>query len=181
MKKTILFLASMICLFVVVSLVSCGDDDDNSSSPSGSGSFADDWMIPCLDWGVSISEVKSYMDGFGDWVQGSDNTIDNTLTYHHKSQRQSIVYLFISDSQSVYSLYASCFYKYNSSEKEFNNLKSYLESKFTFTMSVRDEDFPDAIAYYCKFLHGGRSHMVVMIYSETEKSISLQYMNKPSD
>ena len=84
MKKSILFLASMICLFVAVSFVSCdkNDDEDPTSSNSSSGSSSYEggssssgggssgsgvWMIPCLNWGTSQSEVRDYMNGFSGW------------------------------------------------------------------------------------------------------------------
>ena len=140
MKKYYLVLASMICLFVAVSFVSCDkNDEDPTSSSSSSGSSSSEggssssgggssvsgvWMIPCLNWGTSQSEVRDYMSGFSGWTLTSSD--ERTLNYGHKTYNQTLSYVFNTILSSNSPLYAVYYTVGSCSESDFNSYKSFL-------------------------------------------------------
>ena len=191
MKKSILFLASMICLFVAVSFVSCdkNDDEDPTSSNSSSGSSSSEsgssssgggssvsgvWMIPCLNWGASQSEVRDYMNGFSGWTLTSSD--ERTLNYDHKTYNQTVSYVFETILSSNSPLYAVYYTVGSCSESDFNSYKSFLESKFTFTSMERDDRGEGSITYYCSFNYEGKSHGLVLGYVKVTKTITAYFL-----
>lgn len=180
MKKYYLALASMICLFVAVSLVSCDKNDDEDPTSSSSLNFAE-WVLPCLDWGASQSAVINYMSVYGDWSSLGLSYDNSILTFEHKNKRQRITYMFIEPSLQSLPLCYSIFSIENSSVNEFETYKSFLQSKLTFTMLDRDDSYSDGICYCGVFKYEGRTHALILYYIKSENTVSCTFMQKPND
>jgi len=193
MKKFYLVLASMLCMFVAVSFVSCDKTDDEdptsssssssgdsssseggSSSSSGSSSGSGEWILPYLDWGTSQSDVRSYMGGFSGWELTSSDA--RSFVYHHKSYSQTLTYVFdtvLSKDSPLYSVY---FAVEKCSESDFASYKSFLESKLTFSSQEYDDRGNGSFTYYCSFSYVGKSHALALSYVKPSKMITAYFM-----
>jgi len=194
MKKFYFALASMICLFVAVSFVSCDKTDDedptsssssssggSSSSEGGSSSSSEDvsstgLILPCLNWDATPSMVKKYMEGYSNFFLYRTATNEIGLQYRDASERQILGYTFdfLSDP---YALYQVMYTVTNSSQSEFDAYKSFLVSKLSFT-SMDQENDEGGVSYTCTFNYGGKSHSLFLSYIKSARTMRAVFMEK---
>ena len=87
MEKSILHKVMMMALIAVVSmaLTACGGDSDDTPGDNGQGGTATssmDFIIPCLQWGITKEQVKQYMAG-DVWTLQTD--ADSKLLYEKQN------------------------------------------------------------------------------------------------
>lgn len=93
-------LTILIVTMLGINLTSCGDDkeDDattiNEESPTYSTTYCEYnnttfFKIPCLEWGASMTKIKSFMNGYTVY-----KTTDNVIIYNGKFREKYIGYSF---------------------------------------------------------------------------------------
>lgn len=99
MKNRIIGLAiTTMALLCTPLLVSCGGDDDETSTYQGTNSNSVEFVEPCFEWGATMEQVKNYMSG-SSWQLTFDQ---HMLMYTNDKGTCSISYMFRGSTPGLY-------------------------------------------------------------------------------
>ena len=99
MKNRIIGLAiTAMALLCTPLLVSCGSDDDDSSTNQETSTSSVDYVEPCFEWGATLEQVKNYMAG-SSWQLTFDQYM---LMYTNAKGTCSISYMFRGSTPGLY-------------------------------------------------------------------------------
>lgn len=144
--KKLFWRFALVSLTVVVTpvLTACGGDDDETAVDNKTSTISD-YVEPCFQWGASMEQVKSYMNG-SSWRLLYDQYL---LNYVDASEKHAITYMFRSVGDSTPGLYF-CHVQYMGyTQERFSGIVAETEKRYKTKLTRKEEktDGGTAIGY----------------------------------
>ena len=140
------------CLMASVSMlcVSCGGSDgDDDRYTECETDYDAEFFDPCISWGATVEQVKSYMAAYSDWeLQSTSNGY--ALIYINEKTGVMVMYMFNMSFEGLYS--ASVTYPYNAN----NWTKLYAHTTSKYGVTLEDWSTTEDKVYGCNTTVNGK-------------------------
>lgn len=172
MKKLFLrFVFLSLAAALVPVLTACGGDDDETVVANGTSTISD-YVEPCFQWGASLEQVKSYMNG-SSWQLLYDQYL---LNYTDASEKHAITYMFRGVGDSTPGLYF-CHVQYiGYTQERFNGIVAETEKRYN-TKLARQEEKSEAgtVIGYTGYATINAKNIGIMVMSDYANEIDVTF------